>query len=134
MVCGGRWERGSGLGTRVVYTHGRFMLIFLQTYLVFILFFKYKFIYFYWRLITLQYCISFAIHQHESTTGIHVSSHPETHLTPPSPSHPSGSCLIPGFESPASCIELALVIYITFGNIYVSMLFSEIIPPSPSPT
>ena len=32
----------------------------------------FKFIYFNWRLINLQYCIGFAIHQHESTTGIHV--------------------------------------------------------------
>ena len=28
--------------------------------------------YFNWRLITLQYCTGFAIHQHESATGIHV--------------------------------------------------------------
>ena len=36
------------------------------------IFLKYKFIYFNWRLITLQYCIGFAIHQHVSATGIHV--------------------------------------------------------------
>ena len=35
-------------------------------------FLKYKLIYFNWRLITLQYRIGFAIHQHESATGIHV--------------------------------------------------------------
>ena len=35
-------------------------------------FLKYKFIYFNWKLITLQYCIGFAIHQHESATGIYV--------------------------------------------------------------
>ena len=35
---------------------------------------------------------------------------------------------------PVSCIELGLVIYFTYGNIHVSMLFSQIIPPSPSPT
>ena len=36
------------------------------------LFFFFKFIYFDWRLITLQYCIGFAIYQYESTTGVHV--------------------------------------------------------------
>ena len=37
-----------------------------------IIIFQYKFIYFNWRLITLQYCIGFAIHQHESATGVPV--------------------------------------------------------------
>ena len=39
-------------------------------------FLKYKFIYFNWRLITLQYCIGFATHQYESATG------PPSHLPP----------------------------------------------------
>ena len=39
-----------------------------------------------------------------------------------------------GFECSASCIELPLVICFTYGNIHVSMLFSQIIPPLPSPT
>ena len=34
-------------------------------YIVFFSFFENMFIYFNWRLITLQYCIGFAIHQHE---------------------------------------------------------------------
>ena len=42
------------------------------SFLWFKTFLKYKFIYFNWRLITLQYCIGFAIHQHESAIGIHV--------------------------------------------------------------
>ena len=33
---------------------------------------KYKFIYFNWRLITLQYCIVFTMHQHESAMGVHM--------------------------------------------------------------
>ena len=43
--------------------------------------------YFNWRLITLQYCTGFAIHQHESATGIHVfliSNPPHSSLPVPS--------------------------------------------------
>ena len=53
---------------------------------------------------------------------------------PPSPSHPSGLFQCTGPERPVSCIELGLAIYFTYGNIHVSMPFSQIIPPLPSPT
>jgi len=39
-----------------------------------------------------------------------------------------------GFRRPTSRMELALVIDFICGNVCVSMLFSQIIPPSPSPT
>ena len=55
-------------------------------------------------------------------------------IPPPSPPHPSGLSQCTSFECPASCIRLALVIYFTYGNTHVSMLFAQIIPPSPSPT
>ena len=91
--------------------------------------FLYKFIYFNWRLITLQYCIGFAIHQHESATGVNMF--PSWTL---SPHHPSGSSQCTSPEHPASCIEPGLVTHSTYNITHVSMPSSQIIPRSPSPT
>ena len=53
---------------------------------------------------------------------------------PPPPSHPSGSSQCTSPEHPVLCIEPGLAIYFTDDNIHISMQFSQIIPPSPSPT
>ena len=52
-----------------------------------------------------------------------------TPLPPPSLPYPSGLSQSTGFGCPASCIKLALVINFTCGNVHVSMLFSQIVPP-----
>ena len=57
-----------------------------------------------------------------------------TPLPPPSPYHPSGSSQYTSPKHPVSCIEPGLVICFTYDIIHVSMPFSQIIPPSPSPT
>jgi len=55
-------------------------------------------------------------------------------LQPPSPSHPSGSSWCASPQHPVSCIKPGLAIRFTYDNIHVSMQFSQIIPPPPSPT
>ena len=75
----------------------------------------------------------FAIHWHESAMVLHV--YPIwTPLPPPFPTHPSGSSQCTSPEHPASCIEPGLAICFIYDHIHVSMLFSQIIPPSPSST
>ena len=96
-------------------------------------FFLIEIYYFNWRLITLQYCICFAIHWHESIMGVHVF----LILNPlptflPIPSLWVFQCTSP--EHPVSCIEPGLAICFTYDIIHVSMPFFQIIPPSPSPT
>ena len=61
---------------------------------------------------------------------------PQVYMCPPI-LNPSATQLPPNpipLGCPSSYIKFALVIYFTYGNIHVSMLFSHIIPPSPSPT
>ena len=111
------------------------MLCRIEVYhLLFAFYFSHFFFLFYWRLITLQYCGVFC---HTSTWISHRCTcvPPSwTSLPPTSPLHPSGLSQSTSFESPASCFELALVICFTYGNIHVSMLVSQIIPTSSSPT
>ena len=102
--------------------------------------FVFFFFFFNWRLITLPYCSGFChTLTNESVMGVHVSPilnppPPSLPHLPPSQSTHSGLSLCSGFEHPVLGIELALVIYFTYGNIHVSLLFSQIIPPSLSPT
>ena len=75
--------------------------------------FFFSFIYFNWRLIPLQYCIDFAIHQHESTTGIHVFPIPiSPSLHPPCTiplGHPSAPA--PSIQYHASNLDWRFVSY-----------------------
>ena len=91
-------------------------------------FFKFLFLLYF----TLQYCIGFDIHWHESTTGVRAIPNVNPPLPPPSPQHPSGSSPCTSPKHPVSCIEHRLAIRFLHDSIHVSMPFSQIIPPSPS--
>ena len=93
--------------------------------------FSFLFLFFYFIFLTLQYCIGFAIYQHESATGTHVFP---ILNPPPSLYHPSGSSQCTSPKHPVSCIEPGLATRFIYDITHVSMPFSQIIPPSPSPT
>ena len=77
--------------------------------------------------------VVFAIHWHESAMDLHVFPI----LIPPPASLPIPSLWVFPVHQPwalVSCIQPGLVVCFTLDSILVSILFSQNIPPSPSPT
>ena len=65
---------------------------------------------------------------------VYMCSPSWTLFPPPSPYYPSGSSQCTSPKHPVSCIEPGLVTRFIYDIIGISMPFSQIIPPSPSPT
>ena len=65
---------------------------------------------------------------------VYMSSQSWTPLSPPTPYHLFGSSPCTSPKHPVSCIKHTLMIHFLHDSIHVSMPFSQIIPPSPSPT
>ena len=64
---------------------------------------------------------------------VYLCSPCSIHLPPPSPYPPSGSSQCTSPKHPVSCIEPGLATRFIHDIIHVSMPFSQISPPSPSP-
>ena len=65
---------------------------------------------------------------------VYMCSPAWTLLPSPSPYHPSGSSQCTSPKHPVSCIKPGLATRFIHEIIHVSMSFSQIFPPSPSPT
>ena len=86
---------------------------------------EYKKIIFNWRIITLQYCAGFCNTAHWISHRFIYVAPSWTSLPSPSPSLPSRLSQSTRLELSASYSKFLLAIYFTYGNVYVSMLFSH---------
>ena len=88
---------------------------------------------FYFNFFFLLYNIVLVLPSNMNPPWVYTCSPSWTPLPPPSPYHPSGSSQCTSPEQPVSCIKSGLAIRFTYDIIQVSMPFSQITPPSPSP-
>ena len=102
------------------------------------LFFKkiffYYFLNFYFYFISLYNTVLVLPYIDMNPPQVYMSSQTWTRLPPPTPYNLSGSSLCTSPKHPVSCIEPRLAIRLLHDSIHVSMPFSQILPPSPSPS
>ena len=111
----------------------KFVDLILLSFFLFLFFFKFKFLYFNWRLIIYNIVLVLP-YINMNFPRVYTCSPSWTPFPPPSPYHPSGSSQCTSPKYPVSCIEPGLAIRFIYDIIHVSMPFSQIIPPSLSPT
>ena len=121
LLCWGKLIKVcSGMTSRGQHTTGA--PIFLST------FFFYNFIFLLYNIVLVLPYIDMDPPQ------VYMSSQSWTPLPPPSPYHLSESSQCTSPKHPVSCMEPRLAIRFLHDSIHASMPFSQIIPPSPSPT
>ena len=125
----------------LIFTHQKIIILKLFNRYCFIFsplfsFFYYFFFFFnfYFYFILLYITILVLPYIDMNPPWVYMSSQTWIPLPPPTPYHLSGSSWCTSPKHPVSCIKHRLAICFLHDSIHVSMPFSQIIPPSPSPS